>query len=715
MSETQIFLEASEPYCKLESTLPAQGRKGNRIERPATFGKNVIQTSETNQSNQNSNSLSNHTVYPVIYPEGHSASSLHQNTNKPASSYPVQTRENRTLVPKVAISKNSSKSLVFNLGRELTIYSDFVAQTTEEIEPKNEQTNQHTTQTAKPKNAPIYKSYREPNLPNSHALSETNMLAIGFAKGQIQLIDDINNPNIDTKINDNNVVENSRISHIQFLSSTVFIAVHASGNMVIYNLDENIRLDNDFSEKGNTVDDHENGEVTNSEKDTVEVSKSDKTDETLNKNSADKRASCEYVPEKSSKNISFFSYLIQANRIWIQNQIMPVGKILFQSPDKVLAVNDVSVGDNLIAFALSDGSVKILDKSPFLSCHKRCSNKPMSSHFNTIHEFHSYFGELTCVRLSNCERFCIAGGVDNRVSVYVLPLNCVLFRLAGGPRAWISSVQFDTTGSKLENCDQFLVYYTSLMSDSGEVDDENEENEKEPKKRKSSFRKQSLKRKRTISSNFSENLWLKKVVENKSENQTNLNEISGSAFSLRILAGSEDGRLSIWDIDQADFSTSIRQLTDSILSGSTRKTEQINVDISEIENLPPNDETTDHSLSTNQNSNNNNSNPSINIKKQKSTTSILSKISDISKEMYHTMKIKSTSQAKNGQNASQPVSILIEENLGKMCCPGLYEIQTINSISSTKVHAYSITDIYVDQDCILLATENRGLQFWQKS
>merc|ERR1712127_446096 len=112
----------------------------------------------------------------------------------------------------------------------------------------------------------------------------------------------------------------------------------------------------------------------------------------------------------------------------------------------------------------------------------------------------------------------------------------------------------------------------SLMSDSGEVDDENEENEKEPKKRKSSFRKQSLKRKRTISSNFSENLWLKKVVENKSENQTNLNEISGSAFSLRILAGSEDGRLSIWDIDQADFSTSIRQLTDSILLGSTRKT-----------------------------------------------------------------------------------------------------------------------------------------------
>jgi len=261
------------------------------------------------------------------------------------------------------------------------------------------------------------------------------------------------------------------------------------------------------------------------------------------------------------------------------------------------------------------------------------------------------------------------------------------------------------------------------MSDSGEVDAENKENkenevnEEEPKKRKMSFRKQSLKRKRTISSNFSENLWLKKSGENKSENQTSLNEISGgSAFSLRVLAGSEDGRLSVWDIDQADFSTSIRQLIDSILSGSTKKLEQ-HLEIAELENLPPNYATNsgDHPLTTNQNTNNN-SNTTMNMKnKHKSTTSILSKISDISKEMYQTMKIKSTSQAKNVQNTSQPVSILIEEQLGKMSCPGLKEIQTINSISSAKVHAYSITDIHVDQDCILLATENRGLQFWKKS
>ena len=148
--ETQIFLEASEPYCKLQSTFPTQGRKGNRIERPAIFGNNVVQASETDPSQQNSNSLSNQKIYPVIYPDGHNIISLHQHTNKPANSYPVQTRDNLTFVPKVAISGNSAKSLVFNLGRELTIYSDFSQQTySDDNKQKNEEQNdQHETQSA---------------------------------------------------------------------------------------------------------------------------------------------------------------------------------------------------------------------------------------------------------------------------------------------------------------------------------------------------------------------------------------------------------------------------------------------------------------------------------------------------------------------------------------------------------------------------------------
>ena len=102
------------------------------------------------------------------------------------------------------------------------------------------------------------------------------MLAIGFAQGQIQLLDDINNPEIDTKINDNNVVENTRINHINFLSSTVFIAVHDSGNILIYNLDEKIRSENFVSEKSDLEDDVENGEVESTGKDDGEkLSKSD--------------------------------------------------------------------------------------------------------------------------------------------------------------------------------------------------------------------------------------------------------------------------------------------------------------------------------------------------------------------------------------------------------------------------------------------------------
>merc|ERR1711976_550466 len=103
-----------------------------------------------------------------------------------------------------------------------------------------------------------------------------------------------------------------------------------------------------------------------------------------------------------------------------------------------------------------------------------------------VHEFYSYFGEFNCIKISNCGRFCIAGGVDNRISVYVLELNCVLFRLGGGPRAWISSVDFDDKGSNLENCDKFLIYYKSLIK----KEDDDKENDSE-NNRKSSFRKPS--------------------------------------------------------------------------------------------------------------------------------------------------------------------------------------------------------------------------------
>lgn len=728
--QKQIYLQAEgDAYCALEQRLPTQGRPGNRILKPAPMGTKGRVYEEPEErcvpeaickrqpaGGYGDARYNGFTSYPGAVNTN--------NNNNTASIQKQKSEDSKTLIPNVTISSATAEDnlprLVYNLGRELTIYSAFDVK-----KPTSPQSVK-------------YKTYREPNLPSCHAVSKNGTLAVGFALGQIQILPDLALLQRDIKINDQRMIEMSRVIDVAFLNDgSKFLSVHESGALFCYDLNAN-GVDN-VGRMGDPLRDRSAGDV-----EALVESKSSGVD--------NGRLKFGRVEEFSTATVTCLTCHNVRSRTALLNKHLPQYKLFFASHQGAREyINALSVCPtrDLTALACKSGSVKIAQLKNFsVQSDTRLSPSPSttSSTVKIPHEFYSYFGEFKCVQISNCGRFVAAGGEDNRVTIYVIALSCVLFRLGGGPRAWISSVTFDPHTSCLEHCDKFFAYYKSRLHE-------------RPSSADDSFK---IRRKRTISSNYSENYALGMswaAGRDGSPERANV----GSSFSIRILAGSEDGRLSIWDIDQADFSRSVTLLTEKMRqlalerqkmeASEERLADESFTSLKSQTSIPSSSkyaEECDDIGSQNDSpaSTNESSLPisesvvdheqsdfrevydllQTNGRCAPKKSSLMSKIAGIGKEVYSTMKKGSTLSAISGLTQSKysngtrhsnldqdGVTYFTDDYLGTLACPGFEDISLITSISSTRVHAGPVQSICVTKEHILLGTCNRGLQIWKKS